>query len=141
MSRDWCWGIFVNCIGDTWDTTLWLDYWLPQGCLCDLFSFKVLSVTSLPWDAKVSNIIYSGIRFSFRVMLSFNRFGIPSISISINVLGFLIILSRKATLLVGFQLTLYGIYYRVGKILILSIIYYGFWDIFSGTLSFFGLPL
>ncbi|XP_044481548.1 uncharacterized protein LOC123208252 [Mangifera indica] len=61
MSRDWCRGLFVSCIGNGRDTSLWLDYWLPQGRLCDLFSFRVLSATGLTWDAKVSDIIRDGL--------------------------------------------------------------------------------
>ncbi|KAJ7009360.1 hypothetical protein NC653_000125 [Populus alba x Populus x berolinensis] len=48
-----------------WDTFLWLDYWLPDNKrFCDLFPFRVLSSTGLPWDVKVSDIISDG-RWAF----------------------------------------------------------------------------
>ncbi|KAJ6940685.1 hypothetical protein NC651_006728 [Populus alba x Populus x berolinensis] len=43
------------------DTSLWLDYWLPDGRrICDLLPFRVISSTGLPWNAKVADIISAG---------------------------------------------------------------------------------
>lgn len=65
QSRSWCKGLFTPCIGNGRDTFLWLDYWLPDNKrFCDLFPFRVLSSTGLPWDAKVSDIILDG-RWAF----------------------------------------------------------------------------
>ncbi|KAJ6941863.1 hypothetical protein NC652_007817 [Populus alba x Populus x berolinensis] len=65
QSRNWCKGLFTSCIGNGRDTSLWLDYWLPDGRrICDLLPFRVLSSTGLPWNAKVADIITSG-RWSF----------------------------------------------------------------------------
>nr|TKR98083.1 hypothetical protein D5086_0000206310 [Populus alba] len=65
QSRRWCKGMFTPCIGNGRDTFLWLDYWLPDNKrFCDLFPFRVLSSTGLPWDAKVSDIISDG-RWAF----------------------------------------------------------------------------
>lgn len=43
------------------ELALLLNYWLPQGFLYDIFFLQVLSITSLPWDAKVFDIIYNGL--------------------------------------------------------------------------------
>ena len=64
LGRSWYRGLLVATIGDGRDTSLWQDYWLPCGPLCDLFPFRVLSSTGLPWDAKVSDIIHDG-RWAF----------------------------------------------------------------------------
>jgi hypothetical protein len=57
--------LFTPCIGNGRDTFLWLDYWLLDNKrVCDLFPFRVLSSTGLPWDAKVSDIILDG-RWAF----------------------------------------------------------------------------
>lgn len=65
QSRNWCKGLFTSCIGNGRDTSLWLDYWLPDGRrVCDLMPFRVLSSTGLPWNAKVADIISAG-RWSF----------------------------------------------------------------------------
>ncbi|KAJ0008203.1 hypothetical protein Pint_30736 [Pistacia integerrima] len=60
LSRVWCRGLIVTCIGDGRDTMLWRDHWLPQGPLCDLLPFRTLTSTGLPWDARVSDIIRDG---------------------------------------------------------------------------------
>src|SRR6516165_3910674 len=57
LSRDWCRGLFVSCIGDGKATSLWQDYWLPEGPLCDVFPFQALTSTGLAWDATISAII------------------------------------------------------------------------------------
>ncbi|KAJ6925333.1 hypothetical protein NC651_009871 [Populus alba x Populus x berolinensis] len=65
QSRSWCKGLFTSSIGNGRDTSLWLDYWLPDGKrICDLLPFRVLSSTGLPWNAKVADIIIAG-RWSF----------------------------------------------------------------------------
>ncbi|KAJ6983827.1 hypothetical protein NC653_026594 [Populus alba x Populus x berolinensis] len=65
QSRSWCKGLFTSSIGNGMDTSLWLDYWLPDGKrICDLLPFRVLSSTGLPWNAKVADIIIAG-RWSF----------------------------------------------------------------------------
>ena len=60
LSRNWCRGKFVSCIGDGKNTSLWQDFWLPQGPLCDLFTFRSLTSTGLPSDARVADIIEDG---------------------------------------------------------------------------------
>lgn len=57
LSRIWCRGLIVTCIGDGTDTMLWQYYWLSQGPLCDLLPFRTLTSIGLPWDARVSDII------------------------------------------------------------------------------------
>ncbi|KAJ6974535.1 hypothetical protein NC653_030590 [Populus alba x Populus x berolinensis] len=61
QSRDWCRGWFTTRIGNGSLTSLWYDYWLPQGKrLIDDFSLRNLTATGLPWTAKVSAIITNG---------------------------------------------------------------------------------
>ncbi|KAJ7009371.1 hypothetical protein NC653_000135 [Populus alba x Populus x berolinensis] len=61
QSRNWCKGLFTSCIGNGRDTSLWLDYWLPDGRrICDLLPFRVISSTGLPWNAKVADINSAG---------------------------------------------------------------------------------
>lgn len=60
QSRSWCRGFIRSTIGDGKNTNLWLDNWLPQGPLHDLFSSRTIASTRLPLDAKVSEIISNG---------------------------------------------------------------------------------
>nr|TKS12186.1 hypothetical protein D5086_0000065860 [Populus alba] len=61
LSRSWCRGLFSPRIGNGLQTFLWLDYWLPNGKrICDSLTFRQLSTTDLPCDAKVSSIISEG---------------------------------------------------------------------------------
>ena len=65
LSRTWSKGYFAPFIGNGRQTSLWLDYWLPNGRrFCDLLSFRLLSSTNLPWNAKVADIISEG-RWAF----------------------------------------------------------------------------
>ncbi|KAJ6897722.1 hypothetical protein NC652_024515 [Populus alba x Populus x berolinensis] len=61
QSRDWCRGWFISGIGNGSLTSLWYDYWLPDGKrLIDIFSLRTLTATGLSWKAKVSDIICNG---------------------------------------------------------------------------------
>ncbi|KAJ7009375.1 hypothetical protein NC653_000139 [Populus alba x Populus x berolinensis] len=65
LSRTWSKGYFAPFIGNGRQTSLWLDYWLPNGRrFCDFLPFKLLSSTNLPWNAKVADIISEG-RWAF----------------------------------------------------------------------------
>jgi hypothetical protein len=55
LSKDWCRGKFVSCIGDEKTINLRLNHWLPDGQqFYDLFPFKMLTSTGLSWDAMFS---------------------------------------------------------------------------------------
>lgn len=54
--------MFTSKIGNGADTSLWSDYWLPNGGrISDHISARVISSTGLPWNAKVADIINNGV--------------------------------------------------------------------------------
>ena len=61
QSREWCRGWFIKSIGNGLSTSLWYDYWLPDGKrLIDIYPLRVLTSTGLSWNSMVSNIIQDG---------------------------------------------------------------------------------
>jgi len=61
QSREWCRGWFITHIGNGSTTSLWYDYWLPNGKrMIDSFSIRTLTSTGLPWNARVADIITDG---------------------------------------------------------------------------------
>jgi mannosylglycoprotein endo-beta-mannosidase len=61
QSREWCRGWFIPIIGNGSSTSLWYDYWLPEGRrLIDASSLRSLTATGMPWNARVSAIIKDG---------------------------------------------------------------------------------
>jgi hypothetical protein len=61
QSHDYCRGWFITSIGNGSSTSLWYDYWLPDGArFIDLHTIRTLTSTGLPWTSKVSDIIIEG---------------------------------------------------------------------------------
>ena len=61
QTREWCRGKFLTCIGNGKNTSLWHDYWLPQGQhLSDLLTPRQIASTGLHWQATVSAAISHG---------------------------------------------------------------------------------
>lgn len=61
QSREWCRSLFINCIGNGSSTSLWYDYWLPDGNrIIDILPLRVLTSTGLSWTSMVSHIIHDG---------------------------------------------------------------------------------
>jgi len=59
QSRDWCRGWFQTCIGKGTTTSLWYDYWLPEGKrIIDIIPHRLLFSTGLAWTSKVSDIMH-----------------------------------------------------------------------------------
>ena len=61
QSREWCRGLFTICIGNGSSTSLWYDYWLPDGQrIIDILPLRTLTSTGLSWTSMVSHIIHNG---------------------------------------------------------------------------------
>ncbi|XP_011008594.1 PREDICTED: uncharacterized protein LOC105113923 [Populus euphratica] len=59
QSREGCRSWFIKRIGNGSSTSLWYDYWLPDGKkLIDILPLRVLTSTGLSWASMVSNIIH-----------------------------------------------------------------------------------
>lgn len=59
QSREWCRGWFQTCIGKGTTTSLWYDYWLPEGKrIIDILPHRLLFSTGLAWTSRVSDIMH-----------------------------------------------------------------------------------
>lgn len=122
FSQYWCRGVIVTCVGDGRDNSVWLDYWLMYGPLCDMLFYKVLSST---WHIGMSRYqkLFIGVHGSFwRTISIINIFGTQTRFF--HELRFLIILLRKVTILISLPLTMHGMRYNVEGISILFTIFF-----------------
>lgn len=61
-SRKWCKGLFTHKIGNGERTSLWFDYWLPNGeRVYDTITASTVASAGLSWNAKVAAIIRNGV--------------------------------------------------------------------------------
>lgn len=61
QSRESCRSFLITQIGNGSSTSLWYDYWLPDGKrLIDILPLRILTSTGLSWNSKVSHIIHDG---------------------------------------------------------------------------------
>lgn len=98
--------------------------WLLASTGSAIWSFSLSKSYQPLFSLRMPRFLISSIMafgLFHKVIWSFNKFEI--LFTSIYALGFLIILSRKVIHLVGFLLTLYGIWYDLEEMLILPIIY------------------
>ncbi|KAJ6984025.1 hypothetical protein NC653_022290 [Populus alba x Populus x berolinensis] len=59
QSREWCRGWFQTCIGKGTTTSLWYDYWLPEGKrIIDILPHRQLFTTRLAWTSRVLDIMH-----------------------------------------------------------------------------------
>ena len=61
QSREICRSFFITQIGNGSSTSLWYDYWLPEGKrLIDTLPLRILTSTGLSWTSRVAHIIHDG---------------------------------------------------------------------------------
>ena len=87
QSRESCRSFFITQIGNGSSTSLWYDYWLPDGKrLIDLLPLRILTSTGLSWNSKVSHIIHDG---------GWNFPNIPALQPTWNTITFTPLLDRE----------------------------------------------
>ncbi|KAJ6683766.1 hypothetical protein OIU85_007459 [Salix viminalis] len=76
QTKEWCGGKFLTCIGNGKNTSLWHDYWLPQGQrLSDLLTPRQIASTGKLLFLQPS-LTVPGV--SLTPLCIFNKFGGPS---------------------------------------------------------------